>query len=72
MKIQCFVSFTVQVRKPKSRSQNHIVLGDFRGGPVVKTLRFHRKGAQVQSLVRELRSHMLRGVAKKKCLILKI
>ena len=32
---------------------------DFPGGPAVKTLRFHSKGAWVPSLVRELRSDML-------------
>ena len=37
------------------------------GGPVVKTLCFHHRGqARVQSLVRELRSHMPRGGEKKK------
>ena len=32
---------------------------------MVKTLRSHLQGAQVQSLVGELRSHMLQNVAKK-------
>ena len=41
------------------------LLGDFSGGPVVKTLHSHLQGAQVQSLVGELRSHMLQDVAKK-------
>ena len=41
------------------------LLGDFSGGPVVKTLHSHLQGAQVQSLVGELRSHMLPDVAKK-------
>ena len=36
---------------------------EFSGGPVVKTPRVP-KGAQVRSLVRELRSHMLQGPAK--------
>ena len=35
---------------------------DFSGGPVVKTPYFHR--AQVQSLVGQLSSHALRGMAK--------
>ena len=35
------------------------------GGPVVRTQHFHYQ-TQVQSLVRELRSHKLRGAAKKK------
>ena len=38
---------------------------DFPGSPVIKTRSFPLQGAQVQSLVRELRSHMLPGVAKK-------
>ena len=38
---------------------------DFPGGPVVKTLRFHCRGPGVGSLVRALRSHMLRGTDKK-------
>ena len=33
--------------------------GDFPGGPGVKTLSFHCKGAQVRSLVGELRSFMV-------------
>ena len=37
---------------------------DFSGGPVVKTPYFHR--AQVQSLVGQLSSHALRGMAKRK------
>ena len=32
---------------------------DFPGGPAVKTLSFHCMGAQIPSLVRELRSCML-------------
>ena len=40
--------------------------GDFPGGPVVKTPHFHCRGARVRSLVRELRSRMLHGAAKKK------
>ena len=39
--------------------------GEFPGGPVVRTLRFHCRG-WVQSLVGELRSHKPNGVAKKK------
>ena len=38
----------------------------FPGGPVVRTRCFHCPGARVQSLVRELKSHKLRGAAKKK------
>ena len=41
-------------------------LKDFPAGPVVKMPRFHRRGARVPSLVRELRSHLPRGEAKKK------
>ena len=40
--------------------------GDFPGSPVVKIPRFHLQGAQVQSLVSELRSHIPHGRAKKK------
>ena len=39
---------------------------EFPGSPVVKTPYFHCQGAQISSLVRELRSHMLQGVAKSK------
>ena len=35
---------------------------------MVKTLHFHCRGAQVQSLVGELRSHMPHGAAKKKAI----
>ena len=38
-----------------------VLLLDFPGGPVVKALRFHCKGAQVWSLVREV----LHAAAKK-------
>ena len=36
---------------------------DFPGGPAVKTPGFHCKGAWVQSLVREIRSCILHGLA---------
>ena len=36
----------------------------FPGSPIVKTLCFSLQRAQVPSLVRELRSHMPRGMAK--------
>jgi len=39
---------------------------DFPGGPVAKNLHFHCRGAQVQSLVRELRSHIPHVLPKKK------
>ena len=39
------------------------LLEDFSRGPVVKTLHSHLQGAQVQSLVGELRSHMLQDGA---------
>ena len=40
---------------------------DSPGGPVVRAPHFHSRGHnQVQSLVGELRSRMLRGTAKKK------
>ena len=42
---------------------------DCPGGPVVKTPRVQCKGVQVRSLVEELRSCMLRSVAKKKKLL---
>ena len=37
---------------------------DLPGGPVVKILSFHCRGAQIRSLVRELRSHMPHGPKK--------
>ena len=36
------------------------------GGPVVQTLHFQVQGVHIQSLVGELRSHMLHSIAKKK------
>ena len=42
----------------------NLKIRDFSGGPVVKTLHFHYR-VGVRSLVRELSSHMLHGVAKK-------
>ena len=39
--------------------------GDFPNGPVVRTPHFQCNRAKVQTLVRELRSHMLYGMAKK-------
>ena len=39
--------------------------GDFPTGPVVRTPHFQCNRAKVQTLVRELRSHMLYGMAKK-------
>ena len=39
---------------------------DFPGGPEVKILHFHYRGQHIRPLVQELRSHKLRGVAKKK------
>ena len=39
---------------------------DFPGGPAVKKLLLPMQGVQVQSLVGELRFHVLWGVAKKK------
>ena len=39
---------------------------DFSGGPVLKIPGFHCRGAWVQSLFRELRSHMPSSAAKKK------
>ena len=38
-------------------------LGEFAGGPVVKTV-LPLQGTRVQALVREIRSCMLRGMAK--------
>ena len=43
---------------------NQKAVWDFSGSPVVGTPRFHSCGPGVQSLVRELRSHMPRGMAK--------
>ena len=49
---------------------DHMITGsklwDSAGGPVGKTAGFHCRGAQAHSLVRELKSHLLLGVAKKK------
>lgn len=49
---------------------DHMITGsklwDSAGGPVGKTAGFHCRGAQAHSLVRELKSYMLLGVAKKK------
>ena len=42
------------------------LLWDFPGDPVVKTPCPQHRGARVRSLVRELRSHMQRGMAKRK------
>ena len=42
------------------------VIFDCPGHPAVKTLYFYCRGAHVQSLGRELRSHKLLGVARKK------
>ena len=41
-------------------------LWDLPGGPGVKTFALPMQGPLVQSLVRELRFHKLRGAAKKK------
>ena len=41
-------------------------MGDFPGGPKVKTSTLPMQAAQVPSLIRELRSHMPCGTAKKK------
>ena len=41
-------------------------IGDAPGDPVVKTGCFHCRGARVQSLVREQRSHTPHGTAEKK------
>ena len=46
--------------------QKVFCLWDFPGCPMVKPLGFQGRGVQVQSLVRELRSHMPYGMAKKK------
>ena len=43
-----------------------MILLDFPGSPVVKTLCFQCLGAQVQSLVMEIRFHMLCSAGKKK------
>ena len=51
--------------QPIDRSSHFKILyGGFLGGPVVKTL-LAMQGIWVQSLVGELRSHMLHGVAKR-------
>ena len=38
---------------------------DFPGGPMVRTLHFYCRRAQVWSLIEDLRSHQLHGTAKK-------
>ena len=48
-----------------SNSEQDWIYRDFPGGPVVKTLH-SLEGAWVQSPLRELRSHMLHSLAKKK------
>ena len=47
-------------------SQESLRQGDFPGGPVVKILSFQCEGVRIQSLVRELRSHLQCSMAKKK------
>ena len=47
-------------------SQESLRQGDFPGGPVVKILSFQCKGVRIQSLVRELRSHLHCSMEKKK------
>ena len=56
-----------QVYKYKENGSFKIVrwLCEFPGDPVVRTPCFHRQRTWVQSLVRELRSHILQGRAKK-------
>ena len=44
--------------------QIKITIKDFPDGPVVKTLYFYCRGAQVQSLVKDLRSYMQGSEAK--------
>ena len=39
---------------------------DFLSSPVVRTPPFHYRGTQVESLIEELRFHMLCGMARKK------
>ena len=53
--------------KRKQREENLRKSGyrDFPGSPVVKTQHFQYKGHWVQSLMRELRSHMPCSAAKK-------
>ena len=46
--------------------QRNITKREFPGGPVVRIPGFHCSGAQVRSLVGELRSHKPWGAAKKK------
>ena len=55
-----------QVYKYKENDSFKIIrwLCEFRGGLVVRTPCFHRQQTWVQSLVRELRSHILQGTAK--------
>lgn len=52
-------------KKQKKRKNKKGGKSDFFGGPAVKTVLL-MQGAQVQSLVRELRSHIAHAVAKKK------
>ena len=76
LQANCSSLLEAQLPLPGSQSQDTVPrsthraheshLWDFPGGPVVKTLRFHCRGAWVPPLVRELRSRMQQGAAKKK------
>ena len=56
----------IQEGRGKRRELSKVREEDFSGGPVLKIPGFHCRGAWVQSLFRELRSHMPSSAAKKK------
>ena len=51
------------VSRMKRNWRKEEAIGDFTGGPVLKTLPLHCRGP-VFNLVRELRPHLLRSAAK--------
>ena len=55
----------MQARLVLTLKLKNCIFGDFPSNPEVKTT-LPMQGARVRSLVRELRSHILYGVAKKK------
>ena len=58
------LSESLKTGKDVGGNRKNISLGELPGDPVVRAPRSHCRG-RVQSLVRELRSHKLHGVAKK-------
>ena len=55
-----------EMRLKCSCGLNWFILLELPWCPVVRAMCFHYRGAQVQSLIRELRSHMLYSAEKKK------